>query len=243
MRCRDYMTRSALRRFDGPIGSHERGYFDPVTAIATSAGVQAIGGGLQYEAQRKATKAATAAEQARMAQVAPYVQAGAGALPEFRANIAEQPTYADTVANIGADPGFRFEMQQGQNAIQGAAATRGLLRSGRTLKDLAAYAQNLAQARAGDAFTRELNAFNNKQNQLLQLVNAGQSAAGGASSLGNLALAQGQNKADLIGNIANTATSTGHNLMLLNLLKGQGGGVPWAGGGGAAANAAVGGLV
>jgi len=218
------MTRSALRRFDSPIGSHERGYFDPVTAIATSAGVQAIGGGLQYEAQREATKAATAAEQARMAQVAPYVQAGAEALPEFQSNIAKTPTYAETVANIGSDPGFQFEMQQGQNAIQGAAATRGLLRSGRTLKDLAAYAQSLAQARAGDAFTRDLNAFNAKQNQLLQLINAGQSAAGGANNLGNLAMMQGQNRADLIGNIANTATGGAQNLMLLNLLKGSGGG-------------------
>ena len=220
-----HLTRSVIRRAaaEYPVGSPELGLNDPVSAVVGGA-TSLLGAGLQYDAQKDATKAARQAEEARMAQMTPYLQAGAQALPQFQANIGKQPSYADVIANLSSDPAYQFELAQGQKAVQGSAAAQGLLRSGRTLMDLTKYAQGLAAQRGSDAYTRELNAFNNQQNMLSTLMNAGMGAAGAQNNLGQLALQQGQNRADLFGNIANTANNTLGNLYLANMMQGGGAG-------------------
>lgn len=185
---------------------------------------------------------ASAAEQARLGRMQPYMEAGAGALPQYQQNIGQQPTYAGVLSGLQNDPGYQFEMQQGQDAIQGSAAARGLLRSGRTLKDLASYAQGLASQRAGDAYTRDLNAFNNQQNQLMSLVSGGQNAAAGQgigmpqalgyvsnpgampgmSNPSQFTLARGQNAVDAATNLANVGTNTLGNLLFASSLQNPG---------------------
>jgi hypothetical protein len=56
--------------------------------------------------------------------------------------------------NPQADPGFQFRLQQGQKAIEGAAAAQGNQLSGGTLKDLMEYGQGLASDEAANAFNR-----------------------------------------------------------------------------------------
>lgn len=221
-----HLTRSVLRRAAGeyPVGSSELGYFDPVTAMAASTAASVGGQVYAAKQQEKGINRARQDERMRLRQLAPYQQAGTQALEQFQGNLTGQPSYADVLARLQSDPGYQFEMQQGQDAIQGAAAARGLLRSGRTLKDLVGYAQGLASQRAGDAYTRELNAFTTQQNQLLQLMQAGQSAAGANSNLGQLALAQGQNSANLGVNLANVATNAMGNLAFANMLQQPGAG-------------------
>lgn len=204
---------------DYPVGFPKRGLYDPATAIGVSAGLGGLSAALGADANSDAITEAERAERIRLAELKPFRIAGKEALPEFQGNIGSQPTYADIVAGLSDDPGYRFELEQGQQAIEGSAAAGGMLRSGRTLKDLAKYAQGLASTRAGDAFTRELNAFNNKQNQLLNLVQIGATASGAPSALPQLALQQGQNRADLFTNIANTGSNALSNLALMRMLN------------------------
>jgi hypothetical protein len=218
------MTRSQCRRAsaDHPVGCPELGYFDPVTAIAGSA---AISGGAQVYAADKQADAIGGAqrdERRRLNRLSPFVNEGTAALAAYRGNVGKAPVYADILAGLETDPGYQFELAQGQQAVEGSAAARGLLRSGRTIKDLVKYAQGLASTRAGDAYSRELGAFQNKQNQLLQLMQGGLAAGGATSSLGDLALAAGQNSANLATGLANTGTNALSNLALARMMQNSG---------------------
>jgi len=216
------------------------------TAIGGGMAISGYGAYKAGQAQEDAINSAERIERLRLAQLVPFRDAGVAALPEFRAGIDAAPTYADTLARLPSDPGYQFELGQGLAAVEGSAAARGMLRSGRTLKDLTSYAQGLASTRAGEAFQRDFGTYQNRQNQLLALIEAGRGASGVQSSLPQLALAGGQAQASQIAGLANAATSGLNNIMLLRMLGGGGsagsglsGGVS---GSGYAANAAVGGI-
>lgn len=56
-------------------------------------------------------------------------------------------------------PGFRFRQEAGEQALQRSAASRGVLRSGGTLKDLLEYGQNFASNEYQQEFNRALATF------------------------------------------------------------------------------------
>lgn len=64
-----------------------------------------------------------------------------------------QPLTADT---FQADPGYQFRQQEGEAALQRAAAAGGNLNSGRAAKDLASYNSGLASQEFGNAYQRNL---------------------------------------------------------------------------------------
>lgn len=197
-------------------------------AILGGSAISAVGGALGGRAAAKGNDAAIDLERARLRELKPFRDSGVRALPQFEENIGEMPTYEGVLANLPNDPGYKFEMQQGRQAIEGTAAARGLLRSGRTLKDLVSYAQGLASQRAGDAFSRELNTFNNRQNQLLALIEAGRGASGTQSMLPQLAANSGAIRADTITGMANVGTNALQQLLLANQLRAPGGSVATA---------------
>lgn len=207
-----------------------------LVAVAVGGGL-ALSAGASYEAgqvQEDAIESAENTERLRLAQLVPFRDAGVAALPDFRAGIDAAPTYADTLARLPYDPGYQFELGQGLGAVEGSAAARGMLRSGRTLKDLTAYAQGLASTRAGEAFQRDFSTYQNRQNQLLALIEAGRGASGVQSALPQLALAGGQAQAGAITGMANAGTSALNNIALLSMLSRGGGLSGGAGGSGAA---------
>lgn len=55
------------------------------------------------------------------------------------------------------DPSYQFRLKQGMDAIQSAAAARGMLNSGRTLKELLRYGQDYASQEYMNEYTRRLN--------------------------------------------------------------------------------------
>ncbi len=69
-----------------------------------------------------------------------------------RAPVFTPPTYE----SVWQDPGFQFELKQGQTALQGSQAAQGLLRTGGSVADLLKYSQGLAATRYGDAYNRGL---------------------------------------------------------------------------------------
>jgi hypothetical protein len=80
-------------------------------------------------------------------------------------NTAQAPTpYQDTGFNFNAQdlqnqPGYQFQLGQGQAAIQGGAAAQGGLLSGATQKALAKYGQGLAGTEFGQEYARQRGAY------------------------------------------------------------------------------------
>ena len=160
-------------------------------------------------------------EQNRQDQM-PWQQAGRSALsqlqglgnPQFQGGYAG--SYEDVSRDFGAgdfqqDPGYRFRMQQGQEAIENSASARGGL-GGDTLRALAEYGQNFASneyqnaynrfqqnrnSRAGayqDSYGRWNNERNTRYNQLSNLAGLGQTAN---NQIGNM----GSNAANMSGQL------------------------------------------
>lgn len=71
----------------------------------------------------------------------------------------------ETMEALRSDPRYQFQMQEGQNMIEGSAAARGNLRSGNTLRDLTQFAQGTAS-----------NALTQRQGLLGQLATQGMGA-------------------------------------------------------------------
>lgn len=182
-------------------------------------GLALAGAALGARSQNKASKRATRLERQRLAQLQPWLLAGRRGLRDFERNIGEAPSYADILAGIQDDPGYQFQLESGMNAIEGSAAARNNLLSGRTLRGLTEFGQQLGTGYADQAYNRELGAFQNEQNQLQALMQGGLAAGGQPSNLPQLALAGGQAQAAGITGATNALTGTLSNLYLANLLK------------------------
>jgi len=81
--------------------------------------------------------------------------------PAFKAPPAFQydPFNAPTADDVLNDPGYRFRLQQGTDAIQRSAAARGVLNTGGTLKDILGYGSDLASTEYGNAYNRALQGY------------------------------------------------------------------------------------
>lgn len=92
------------------------------------------------------------------------------------------------------DPGYQFRLQQGEQAINRAAAAAGRYDSGRALKDLGEFNSGLASQEFGNAYNRWNNDQTNIFNRLSGVAGTGQQAT-------NQLAQMGQNAATNIGNI------------------------------------------
>lgn len=79
------------------------------------------------------------------------------------------------------DPGFQFRMDAGTNAINNNAATKGMLQSGDTLRELTQFGQDMGSQEYGNAFNRWLGEGQFRQG----LTGIGQNAATQGGSLAN----------------------------------------------------------
>lgn len=155
------------------------------TTAAATAGAgatdaaRAAGTGAVSAAQTAGTGATDAAGKL-MDLLSPYIQGGAGAMGQLTAGMApggslSLPFTADMMAKYS--PAYQFQLQQGQQAAQRAAAAGGLTGSGGTMKALNRYAQDYS----GTAFTNAANLYNQQQqlqfNRLQTLAGMGQTAA------------------------------------------------------------------
>jgi hypothetical protein len=71
-----------------------------------------------------------------------------------------------------ADPGYQFALQQGQNAIQGSAASQGGMLSGATMRALDKYSQGTAAQQYGQAYNRARGEY--ESNRAAGMANAQQ---------------------------------------------------------------------
>jgi len=147
--------------------------------------------------------------------LAPWLQAGKGALGNLSALLSTpgqglltpwtQQFTAPTAEQAAAYPGYQFGLTQGEGALQNSAAAKGSLESGNTQEALNNYAQNYAQNDYTNVYNQALQQYqqnygifennqSNTYNRLAGLAGTGQTAA---TSLGQ----EGQQAAQTVGNI------------------------------------------
>jgi hypothetical protein len=106
------------------------------------------------------------------------------------------------------DPGYQFQLEQGQRGLNTQAAASGLLGSGRALKEATQYGQGMAEGQFNNVYNRNFNTWNKENQNLSNLVNQGNNAYQGSfnrfgaenEALGNLA-GQGQTAGTRMGNL------------------------------------------
>lgn len=163
-------------------------------------------------------------QQQNQANIQPYLNNGTAAnsrLSELL-GIGGDPTAAGygslgqqfDPSSITSDPGYQFQLQQGQDAINKSLGAQGKVFSGEALKDAADYNQGLTSQTLNDYYNRWLTGQQNTYSQLSGVSNTGQQAA---SSLANIN--------DNVGNINANSTLAQSNILnntLSSILNGSG---------------------
>lgn len=145
--------------------------------------------GAQNTATGKANLALKGSYEDQQKYLNPYAEAGSTALSKLAAgNIVDSNS-------LTSDPGYQFRLNQGNTAINNAAAARGLGNSGATLKALTKYGQDYASNEYN-------NAYNRQYNTLTQLAGYGSNASN------NLAGAAGSYGSNLSNNIMGLGNAT-----------------------------------
>jgi hypothetical protein len=142
---------------------------------AVGAVTSLIGGSMQRSAAEKAAKQGNellgqAGTQAR-SDLAPYRDAGAAGISALQKATTNPQSFS--MADFYNDPGYQFQLQQGNQAIERSAAARGGLLSGAAGKAISGYTQNLANTTYGDAYNRYLQTRQQGYNEKLGLANLG----------------------------------------------------------------------
>ena len=148
---------------------------------------------------------------------------------DFNAQATAAPTGGIEYGGYKATPGYDFRVSEGEKAIERSAAARGGLNSGRTLKALSQFGQNIAADDYG-TFMNRLGALSGTgQTATNNLAQLGQNFAANGS---NALMAAGQAKAsgyanqgNIMGNAMGQLASAGGNF-LGQRSAGGGGGVP-----------------
>jgi hypothetical protein len=148
----------------------------------------------QIAADQQAQGALQNNENQGMSNLQPYMAAGnqaTGTLSQMLSQPGQglltpwtQQFTAPTAAQAAATPGYQFQLQQGENALQNSAAAQGGLLSGGTLAGMNNYAQGVASTNYQNTFNNAQSQYNsayqtflnNQQNQYNML--AGQSSQG-----------------------------------------------------------------
>ena len=244
---------SVLSAVSGPIVS---GLFGS-SAANTQASAAQSAADTSSAASRYATDVAEAARRQTREDWAPWREAGANALQQLVAGMGSNGTNGALtrsfgVSDVQADPGYQFRLQQGQQALDRAAAAGGRLYSGRAQKDMMNYNQGQAAQGYQDAYNRFQSNQTNQYNRLASIAGLGQTAnnalqqAGNnyANNVGNSAVTAAGNAgtAQLVGGMGRASAYQGIGNSLgqalggyrFNTGSGSGGGSSWNGWGGSA---------
>lgn len=148
--------------------------------------------------------------------MAPWLKAGQGAITSLSdlLNGGGFPAFgeqfqAPTAEQAAQTPGYQFEKQQGEQALNNSAASRGGLLSEGTAKNLDAYGTGLAASNYSDVYNRAMQEYQNRynifqQNQANKFNRYATIAGLGQTAAGQLG-AQGQAAAGNVANINLTA--------------------------------------
>jgi len=178
----------------------QRGFIGVGAAIlGGTIGSSLIGGiGANRAAQTQAD-AANIATQAQLqmfgqteANLAPWMQQGNVALGQIGQGLQPggQFSHMFGMQDFQQSPAYQFNLQQGQQAIDKAANSRGNLYAPQTLKDLGGFTQGLASNEFQNAFNNYQTGVGNIWNRLYNTSQSGQNAAANLGGFGTTTAGQ-----------------------------------------------------
>ena len=176
-------------------------------ATAVIGGTALLGAGSSIMSGNSQAKAATNAMnqanatldknyQQTREDLAPYRTAGTNALNTIGTDISTGTGFAKPfdLNSFYSDPGYQFQLNQGNQAIQRSAAANGGLLSGAAAKAIAQYTTGLANTTYGDAYNRYLQNRQQQSGELFNLAGLGANANNTLASVGmNTAGQESQN--------------------------------------------------
>jgi hypothetical protein len=174
-----------------------------VAGGVASGAVGLVGSALSKGAAAGGASDAQAVLAQQRADLSPFRTAGGSAVGVASdlagANGPDAATAA--MANFHTDPGYQFQLDQGLRAVDAGAASKGILRSGATIKAEDTFGTGLADQ-----------SFTNYYNRLFGLSQLGEQAAAAGSqtagTAGTLAQGAGNTQAGILGNTASGLGST-----------------------------------
>lgn len=183
-----------------------------------------LGGANSLNANDQAQKDLLAAQNDALSKLNPYLKSGEAANSRLsdllgtsgNSSVQGYGSLSDTFnpGDLTQDPGYQFQLEEGNKALDRQAAAKGGYYSGAALKDAQSFGQGLADQTYKDAFARDLT---NKQN--IYGMFSGQSGSGQSAA---------NNAADLYQGIGNAKANAGissaniTNQSLSSLLSGSG---------------------
>ena len=189
------------------VGAGEALFADVSASTLISGGVSLFNGLSGSDASKSAAggQSASSDAQAKMQKemyeqhqkdVQPYIQGGHVALSSLLGKFKDgslggQFTSQDYLAN--KDPGYQFQLDQGNQALQNSQAAGNGVLSGSALKGMINYNQGMAATGYQNAYQRWLGQQQNTYGQLSGVANLGENAAVGSG-------ATGANYANTLGN-------------------------------------------
>ncbi len=186
----------------------------------TQAGAAKNAAQLQAEQQQKALDFQKEQWKTQQGNMAPWIKAGQGAVGTL-ADLQNQSLAgkgplaawtgqfsAPTMAQASQEPGYKFALQQGTNALTNSAAASGNLLTGNTGEALQQYGQSLGEENYQNVYNRAMQQYQQGYNEYQQnqsnLFNRYASLAGlGQTSAATLG-SQGQAAANNVANISLT---------------------------------------
>lgn len=166
------------------------------------------------------------------ANSAPWLQSGNAALTQLNSEMPDL-TRKFTAQDFQSDPGYQFQLQQGQQAMQRSAAAKGLLNSVGTEQNLNNYSQGMANTDYQQALGNFTNSQAQRYNMLSGLsgqglsaanmtnaaaANAGNNISNNQMAAGNAQAAGYVGQANAITNGLGTATNGALNYTMMNQL-------------------------
>jgi hypothetical protein len=134
--------------------------------------------------------------------MSPYYQAGTGALTKLQSRLNNGFNPGD----LTQDPGYQFQLEQGNRNLNRSLGAQGALFSGRALT----AAQDYGQGLAGQTYQNAFNRYQQENQALANLANTGYDSS---ARLGDMATTYGSTKANA--NVDRSNTLTGLSSLLL----------------------------
>lgn len=132
----------------------------------------------------------------------PWLQGGQQSLAQLLQEL-ENGSFNTSITpeTVADDPGYQFQMQQAQQALERSAAAKGGLNSGAFAKGLTQYSQGLAGTQYQNAWQRQ---FQGKQARFGNLLSAAGMGQMSAQNLGQLGQGYSNSMAGLYGALGNS---------------------------------------
>lgn len=133
-------------------------------------------------------------------------------------------TFNPTEQQLENYPGYQFQLQQGDLAVNSANSAGGSALSGPALKSLMSFNQGLAASNYNTYFNQFQEQQNNIFNRLNSIAQLGQNAAGNLGNAGTqlgtgIAQAQAGAAGSIAGGIAGATNNIGQSILLSNMMN------------------------